>query len=91
MYVLTTTTGSFTAIRGVNGTTAAIQSTATTYIYDYPMPIWEATLILAMRSWKRKDSAFQDAVGSPETGLVITYKDEDPAVRKVIDRYRRRV
>jgi hypothetical protein len=78
--------------RGVNGTTAAahVQDTAI-YSYEYPQMIWQATLILAMRAWKRKDSAFQDVVGSPETGTLITYKDEDPDVKQIIDRYRRRV
>jgi len=78
--------------RAVNGTTAAAhaQNTAISVV-QYPGPIWEACLILAMRAWKRKDSAFQDAVGNPETGLVVTYKDEDPTVKNIIDRYRRRV
>ena len=74
--------------RGVNGTTAAehVQATAIS-IYEAPQPIREATLILAMRAWKRKDSAFQDAVGSPETGLVVAYKDQDPGVKAIVRDY----
>ena len=75
-------------VRGVNGTTAAAHVINTPIsIYEAPQPIIQATLILAMRAWKRKDSAFQDAVGSPDTGLVVAYKDEDPYVKRVIHDY----
>ena len=78
--------------RGVNGTTAAAHTQNTAInSYEYPLMIWQATLMLAMRAWKRKDSAFQDVVGSPETGTLIAYKDEDPDVKQIIERYRRRV
>ncbi len=81
-------------IRAVNGTSVpAIDHPLNTPIsvYEAPQPIHEATLVLAMRAWKRKDSAFQDAVGSPETGLVVTFKDEDPYVKGVIGDYLRYV
>jgi len=78
----------FVAARGVNGTTAAahVQDIPIS-LYEAPQPIREATLVLAMRAWKRKDSAFQDAVGSPDTGLVVVWKDEDPFVKGVIKDY----
>ena len=78
----------FVVVRGVNGTTAAghVQDTPMS-IYEAPQPVIQATLVLAMRAWKRKDSAFQDAVGSPDTGLVVVYKDEDPYVKSVIHDY----
>uniref|UniRef100_A0A6H1ZQK8 Putative head tail connector protein n=1 Tax=viral metagenome TaxID=1070528 RepID=A0A6H1ZQK8_9ZZZZ len=93
VYIKTVTDGTNVVIRrGVNGTTAAAHILNTPiYSYEYPQMIWQATLMLAMRAWKRKDSAFQDVVGSPETGMLIVYKDEDPDVAKIIDRYRRRV
>lgn len=79
-------------IRGVNGTTDAVHATgAAISIYEAPQPIYEATLVLAMKAWKRKDSAFQDAVGNAETGLVVAYKDEDPYVKGVIKDYMRYV
>ncbi|KKO08320.1 hypothetical protein LCGC14_0050180, partial [marine sediment metagenome] len=56
-------------------------------LYEAPRPVIQAPLVLAMRAWKRKDSAFQDAVGSPDTGLVVVYKDEDPYVKSVIHDY----
>ena len=78
----------FVVMRGVNGTTAAVHIQDTPMsLYKAPSPIIQATLILAMRAWKRKDSAFQDAVGSPDTGLVVVYKDEDPYVKGVIHDY----
>ena len=78
--------------RAMNGTTAAAHILTTPiYVYEYPEPIWQATLILAMRAWARKDSAFQNVSGSSETGMVFVYKDEDPDVKKIIDRYQRRV
>ncbi len=77
--------------RGVNGTTAATHVTSSTiYIYEYPQPIVQACLIDAMRAWKRKDSAYQDAVGSPETGMIIRSKGVDPDVARMIQDYRRK-
>ena len=81
---------SFVVERAVNGTTVPPidhpQDTPLS-LYEAPQPIREATLVLAMRAWKRKDSAFQDAVGSPDTGLVVVYKDEDPFVKGIIHDY----
>jgi len=74
--------------RHMNGTTAAAHILTTPIsIYMVPEPIREATLVIAMRAWKRKDSAFQDVVGSPDTGLVVSYKDEDPYVKGIIKDY----
>ncbi len=81
---------SFVVVRAVNGTSVpAIDHPQNTpmSLYEAPQPVIQATLVLAMRAWKRKDSAFQDAVGSPDTGLVVIYKDEDPFVKSVIHDY----
>jgi len=79
-------------IRGVNGTTDILHLlNAPISIYEAPQPIREATLVLAMKAWKRKDSAFQDAVGNPETGMIVAYKDEDPFVKGIINDYMRYV
>ena len=76
--------------REVNGTTAATHTTLDPiYAYTYPGDIVQATLIIAMRAWKRKDSAYQDIVGSPETGQIITSKGIDPDVRELVAPYRR--
>lgn len=77
--------------RGVNGTTAAIHNDgASVYVYTYPEDIIQASLILAMRAWKRKDSAYQDIVGTPETGQVITSKGIDPDVLELCQPYQRK-
>lgn len=76
--------------RPVNGTTGATHSEDDlVYVYDYPEDITHAVLIAAMRAWKRKDSAYQDVVGSPETGQVITSKGIDPDVAAAVAPYRR--
>jgi hypothetical protein len=79
-----------TCKRGVNGTTAAIHSILDpVYVYTYPSDITQATLIIAMRAWKRKDSAYQDVIGAPETGQIITSKGIDPDVLELVAPYRR--
>ncbi|MDV2988569.1 MAG: hypothetical protein P3T54_00185 [Dehalogenimonas sp.] len=78
-----------TVIRGVNGTAAAIHSAKALSIWEYPADITKACLITAMRWWKRKDSAFQTVVGTPELGQVNIYKGLDPDVVQILSRYRR--
>ncbi len=55
-----------------------------------PEVIKRATIIQVCRWFKRRESAFQDAVGSPEIGQLITYKALDPDVKLILDQYRRR-
>ena len=81
-------------IRAVNGTSVPVVDhpiNTPISVYEYPQPIMEATLVLAMKAWKRKDSAFQNAVGSVETGVVVAHKDEDLYVKGVIQDYMRYV
>ena len=90
MFIEGITTNTLTVKRGVNGTTAAAHtSEAVVCAYEYPEDITQATLIMAMRAWKRKDSAYQDIVGSPETGQIITSKGIDPDVAELVKPYRR--
>lgn len=89
-YVQSIATNTLTIRRAMNGTTATTHDKdKIIYIYEYPMPISQACLITAMRAWKRKDSAYQDIVGSPETGQIITSKGVDPDVRSIIGQYRK--
>lgn len=76
-----------TVVRGVNGTTGAIHSTAEIYIYQYPGPIVEATILQANRDWKRKESPTQAVVGSAELGLVPVTKGIDPDITAKLKRY----
>ncbi len=88
MYIQSIATSTLTVRRAMNGTTAATHAALTAiYIYEYPSPIVGATLITAMRAWKRKDSAYQDVVGSVETGMVVTSKGIDPDVMRTIKEY----
>jgi len=81
MFVSDVTQNELHVERGVNGTTAATHADASVVsVYTYPEDITQAVLILAMRAWKRKDSAYQDIVGTPETGQIITSKGIDPDV-----------
>lgn len=49
-----------------------------------PEPIRKAATIQVMRWFKRRESAFQDVVGSPETGEMIVYKNLDPDVAQIV-------
>lgn len=90
LYAEVVATNILTVKRAVNGVVAATHATSTAVsIYEYPAPIAQACLITAMRAFKRKDSAYQDIVGSPETGQIITSKGIDPDVLEVIKAYRK--
>jgi hypothetical protein len=91
MYIKSISSNTLTVTREVNGTTATTHDdNSDIYIYQYPDPIMEAVLIQAMRFWKRKDSAFQDAVGSPELGQLLVYKGMDADIKLIIDAYQKR-
>lgn len=90
MYVKDVVQNKLYVKRGVNGTTAATHANdVAVSVYTYPEDITQATLITAMRAWKRKDSAYQDVVGTPETGQIITSKGIDPDVAELCTPYRR--
>ena len=75
---------------GLNGTIAATHADdKVVSVYTYPEDITHAVLILAMRAWKRKDSAYQDIVGIAETGQLIASKGVDPDVTEIVAPYRR--
>ena len=74
------------------GTTAAAHDNLVAIsVYQYPEPIQQAVLMQAMRWWKRRESAFQDAVGNPETGMVNVFKGLDPDIKLIVDQYKRKV
>lgn len=92
MYIRSISTNTLTVVRGVNGTTAAAHDNlAAISVYQYPEPIQQAVLMQAMRWWKRRESAFQDAVGNPETGMVNVFKGLDPDIKLIVDQYKRKV
>ena len=90
MFVQEIVTNTVIVERGVNGTTAAAHTSgAVVSSYIYPEDIVQATLIIAMRAYKRKDSAYQDVIGAPETGQIITSKGMDPDVKELLSPYRK--
>ena len=90
LFIESIVTHVLTVKRGVNGTTAATHADDSDIdIYDYPEEIREACLIQVMRWWKRKDSAFQDMVGSPELGTFVVAKELDADIKLILKEYRR--
>jgi len=57
-YITAISGNNLTAVRGVNGTTAAAQASATAYIYRYPEQVKWATILRAEWLWKRRDAIF---------------------------------
>lgn len=90
-YINAQPTGSSCPItRAQNGTSAAAATTGTAIsVFDYPSPIVQATVIQTIRAWKRRESAYQTVVASPELGTVNIYRGIDPDVKEIIREYRR--
>lgn len=79
-----------TVVRGVNGSTAASHAGAVAIdIHEYPAPIVEATIIQASRLWRRKDSAFTNVTGFPETGQARVSNGLDADVALMLGQYRK--
>ncbi len=78
-----------TVDRGVNGTTGASHSNAAAIdIYEYPATIREATMIQTSRLWRRRESAFANAVGFPD-GTTQIFSGLDKDVQNLIKPYQR--
>ncbi len=91
LYITGIATDTLTFVRGRNGTTAAAHTAADIiYIYQYPGPIVEATLLQANRDWKRRESPTQAVVGSVETGMFPVSKGLDPDIAQHIAQFLKR-
>lgn len=55
------------------------------YATTVPQPVRRAAIIQVCRWFKRKDSAYQDVVGSADTGTVTVYKGLDPDIELILD------
>ncbi len=76
--------------RALNGTVAAVHTSSTTiYAYQYPEPIVQSCLVQTIRAWKRRESAYQTSVTSPDMGTTIVYRGLDPDVKETIKQYRK--
>lgn len=88
MYIESISSNTLTVRRGENGTTAATHATSKDlYVYEYPLPVYQATLIQAMRMWKRKDSAYQDVVGLGDLGTISYTKGFDVEAARLLSKY----
>ena len=90
MYITDIVTNTLTVKRGVNGTTGTAHTPREAYIYDYPETIKLATVIQAMRWFKRRDSAFQDAVIN-DLGRIDVYKGLDPDIAQIVNGFIKRI
>ena len=66
---------SLTVVRGVNGTAAAAHAAAArVWIYEYPAPVSEATLLQAVRLWRAPNRTAPGADGGlePEARLMLS-------------------
>jgi len=90
-YITAISGNNLTAVRGVNGTTAAVQAAATAYVWCYPPMVQEAALIQAARIWKRKDTPLGVAgdVALGEMRMGITIPTLDPDVKKLLESFNR--
>lgn len=91
-YISAASGTTLTVARAQNGTDGASHiATTVIYIYQYPAPIVQATLIQAMRWYKRGESAFQDVLRTSESmGEIIVYKGLDPDIVEIAKTYSKR-
>lgn len=70
MYVTAATNGTaLTVVRGANGTTAAAHAAGTTvYQFTYPAEVVSATLLVAQRRWRQKESGITGDFGGQIMG-----------------------
>jgi len=91
-YVTNTTGTSATVIRSVNGSTGTAHTNKDVYIVQFPGPVVDAVIIQTSRLWRRKDSAFANSVGFPESGQIVTFRSGlDPDAKTLISPYRKLV
>jgi hypothetical protein len=92
MYITGVSGNELTVVRGVNGTTAAVQAAATAYIYQYPAEVREACLLQTARLWERKDTPLGVQMGSTVAGIVsIKVPSLDPDVVYLLQAFVRQV
>jgi hypothetical protein len=77
--------------RGRNGTTAAAHTAADKiYIYDYPGPVTEATLLLATGWWKQRENPATYMSGDQITGTYTVTKDMEKIITRRLDHHIKR-
>lgn len=90
MFVSDSSSGSATVKRGVNGTTAAAQSSAAIYTAKYPEPITAACQILARFAWlERKQGDIQIFRVGEHSEQKMTTDQRIKGIERLIGAYRR--
>ena len=79
-----------TAVRGMNGTTAATHTTKTAYIYKYPGPIVESTLLLVTNWWKQRENPTVFKTGNSITGEYEITEDIEKILTKRLSHHIKR-
>lgn len=78
MYVTAVLGTTVNVVRGVNGTTATSHiKTTEIYIYQYPSPVVDETLLLATAIWKQRENPAAYMSGSTATGTYTITKDAE--------------
>ena len=90
MFVRQVSTNTVTAVRGVNGTTAASHADSTDIsVFRYPAEVAEASILMAGRLWKRKDTPYGPTSGAHGFGVLEIVPGMDPDVHLLISPLRR--
>lgn len=87
VYISGGTTSPWTVVRGVNGTTAAAHAAVAVNRYVYTPKIVQATLILAGRLIKRRESSYANVSQNLISGIQDTFYSYDPDVRGLLAEY----
>jgi hypothetical protein len=84
------TASSVPITRAANGTAASAATASTAMsVYQYPAPVVQAVLIQTVRSWKRRESGYQNNVVNLDMGGVSVWKGNDPDYDTIVKRYRK--
>jgi len=97
MYPLNSTPKTKIVIDTVNGDYSAfapgvrkgVKITATWGYATVPADVKKAAVIQSCRWYKRRESSYQDVVGTPELGTINVYKSLDPDVKQILRGYRK--
>jgi hypothetical protein len=84
VYVAAGTGPTWTVKRGVNGTTAAAHASMPIDRFAWVPEVREATLILAGRMWKRRETAYANTIANPVVGSFEVFRRVDPDVAELL-------
>ena len=85
LYVSAIAEKAITVVPGVNGTTAASHDQGTVISRFVWVPgVREATLILAGRLWKRRETGYANVIENSVSGQIATFRAFDPDVERFL-------